>query len=323
MRCLYCGKEIKDNASEHEKEHQWHSRCIKKFFGTSKMPVLDVSEEKLEELANATVNKGLTIPGVQKKLSLHLSTDIDSRLTIVDYPTGYILKPQTEEYDNLPEFENLAMRMAEIAGIKTVPNAMILNNGKYAYITKRVDRNIVSDGSVQLYAMEDFCQLAERLTADKYKGSYEKCGRIVKDYSVRPGLDLAELYTRVVFSFVIGNSDMHLKNFSLMETEPGSREFALSAAYDMLPVNIILPEDTEEMALTLNGKKKRLKKQDFMALADKCEITENAAEKMIYKMCSLKDKFLVACEESYLPEDYIEQTKLLISERIELLNKTE
>ena len=116
---------------------------------------------------------------------------------------------------------------------------------------------------------------------------------------------------------------MHLKNFSLMETEPGSREFALSAAYDMLPVNIILPEDTEEMALTLNGKKKRLKKQDFMALADKCEITENAAEKMISKMCSLKDRFMVACEESYLPEVYIEQTKLLISERIKILNKTE
>lgn len=319
MRCLYCGKEIKETASEHEKRHLWHSRCVKKFFGTSKMPVLDISEEKLEELANATINKGLTIPGVQKKLSLHLSTDIDSRLTIVDYPTGYILKPQTEEYENLPEFENLAMRMAEIAGIKTVLNALILNNGKYAYITKRVDRDIATGGSVQLYAMEDFCQLAERLTTDKYKGSYEKCGRIVKGYSVKPGLDLAELFTRVVFSFVIGNSDMHLKNFSLMENEPGSRAFALSAAYDMLPVNIILPEDKEEMALTLNGKRKRLKKQDFMAFADKCDITENAARKMISKICSLKDKFLVACEESYLPKDYIEQTKQLILARIEVL----
>lgn len=169
--------------------------------------------------------------------------------------------------------------------------------------------------------MEDFCQLAERLTTDKYKGSYEKCGRIVKDHSIKPGFDLAELFTRVVFSFVTGNSDMHLKNFSLMETEPGSREFVLSAAYDMLPVNIILPEDKEEMALTLNEKKKRLKKQDFMAFADKCEISETAAEKMIFKICSLKDKFMAACEESYLPKVYIEQTKQLISERIEKLNR--
>ena len=318
MRCLYCGKEIKDSASAHEKEHRWHSRCMKVFFGTSRMPELDISEEKLEELANSTVNKGLAVPGVQKKLSLHLSTDAESRLTIVDYPTGYILKPQTEEYDNLPEFENLAMTLAEIAGIKTVPNALIMSNGKYAYITKRVDRIINSD-DMQMYAMEDFCQLAERLTADKYKGSYEKCGRIVKDYSVRPGLDLAEMFTRVVFSFVIGNSDMHLKNFSLMEEAPGNRRFQLSAAYDMLPVNVVLPEDQEEMALTLNGKKRRLKKQDFMALADKCDINEKAAEKMIDKICSLGAKFFNACDESYLPEAYKEQTKQLIADRIERL----
>ncbi len=318
MRCLYCGKEIKDSASAHEKEHRWHSRCMKVFFGTSRMPELDISEEKLEELANSTVNKGLAVPGVQKKLSLHLSTDAESRLTIVDYPTGYILKPQTEEYDNLPEFENLAMTLAEIAGIKTVPNALIMSNGKYAYITKRVDRIINSD-DMQMYAMEDFCQLAERLTADKYKGSYEKCGRIVKDYSVRPGLDLAEMFTRIVFSFVIGNSDMHLKNFSLMEEAPGNRRFQLSAAYDMLPVNVVLPEDQEEMALTLNGKKRRLKKQDFMALADKCDINEKAAEKMIDKICSLEAKFFNACDESYLPEAYKEQTKQLIADRIERL----
>ena len=134
------------------------------------------------------------------------------------------------------------------------------------------------------------------------------------------GLDLAELFTRVVFSFAIGNSDMHLKNFSLTEDAPGSRKFVLSAAYDMLPVNVILPEDMEEMALTLNGKKRRLKKQDFMAFADKCDITEKAAEKMIKKICSLREKFFRACEESYLSEEYIRQTKQLITERIDLLD---
>lgn len=320
MRCLYCGKEIKESASAHEKEHRWHSRCVKAFFGTSRMPELDISEEKLEKLANTTVNKGLAIPGVQKKLPLHLSTDTEYRLTIVDYPTGYILKPQTEEYDNLPEFENLAMTLADIAGIKTVPNALIMSNGTYAYITRRIDRSINSDG-MQMYAMEDFCQLAERLTADKYKGSYEKCGKIVKDYSMRPGLDLAEMFTRVIFSFVIGNSDMHLKNFSLREEETGSRRFQLSAAYDMLPVNVVLPEDREELALTLNGKRKRLRKQDFLAFADKCGINERAAEKMIRKICSLQEEFFGACDESYLPDKYKEETKHLIEERIKVLRK--
>lgn len=155
----------------------------------------------------------------------------------------------------MPEFEDLAMRMAEIAGIQTVPHALMKMNGKYVYITKRIDREIIGK-SVSLYAMEDFCQLSNRLTIDKYKGSYENCGKIIKKYSTRLGVDISELFIRVVFSFIIGNSDMHLKNFSLKEIEPGSREFCLSKAYDMLPVNIIMPEDNEQLALTLNGKKR-------------------------------------------------------------------
>lgn len=254
MRCLCCGKEIKETAKPEEKNSLWHNRCIKSFFGTNKMPILDISEEQLEKLVNSMVDKGLTVPGVQKKLSLHLSNESEARLTIVNYPTGYILKPQTEEYDCLPEFENLAMKLAGIVAIPTVPNALIKVGNKYAYITKRIDRDIKGD-SVDLYAMEDFCQISNRLTQDKYKGSYESCGRIIKKYSMYPGLDLSELFLRVVFSYVIGNSDMHLKNFSLREVVPASRKFCLSSAYDMLPVNVIMPEDEEEFALTLNGKK--------------------------------------------------------------------
>ena len=118
MKCLCCGKLIKENAETQEKENAWHNKCIKSFFGTKNMPIIDISEEQLEELADATVNKGLTVPGVQKKLLLHLSAEKDARLTIVNYPTGYIIKPQSEEYDSLPEFEDLAMRLAEIAGIQ-------------------------------------------------------------------------------------------------------------------------------------------------------------------------------------------------------------
>lgn len=319
MRCLYCGKEIKADATSSEKETCWHNKCVKKFFGTEKMPIIDVTKEKLDELANETVNKGLTVPGVQKKLSLHLSTDVEARLTIVDYPTGYILKPQTDEYEMLPEFENLAMRMAEIAGIRTVEQALIKNHGTFAYITKRIDRQIDKNQTVRMFAMEDFCQLAERLTVDKYKGSYEKCAKIVKQHSSRAGLDIAELFIRIVFSFIIGNSDMHLKNFSLIENEPGSRKYYLSPAYDMLPVNIILPEDTEQMALTLNGKKKRLKKIDFLSFADKCDITQSAAEKMIKKICMLEGKFHEECDKSYLTDELKEKTRNLISERIEIL----
>ncbi len=319
MKCLYCGKEIAGSALTQEKEHQWHEKCIKKFFGTTTMPKLDISEESLERLANETVNKGLTVPGVQKKLSLHLSMDAESRLTIVDYPTGYILKPQTEEYNMLPEHESLAMNLAKMAGIQTVDNALIKNNGTYAYITKRVDRSFDKKGHVKMYAMEDFCQLSERLTLDKYKGSYEKCAKIIEMYSIRPGIDLAELFIRVLFSFVIGNSDMHLKNFSLIEDEPNSRRYYLSPAYDMLSVNVVMPEDKEQLALTLNGKKSRFKKEDFVTFAQKCNINGTATDKIIKKICSLEYDFHKACDESYLPESTKAEVKALISERIEII----
>lgn len=318
MKCLCCGKTINQNAAESEKKWQWHKKCVVNFFHTKEMPVLDITKEQLEFLVNETVNEGLTVPGVQKKLSLHLSSDMDARLTIVDYPTGYILKPQTEEFENMPEFEDLAMRLAEIMGIQTVPHALIKMNGEYAYITKRIDRE-TTEKETRLYAMEDFCQLSCRLTQDKYKGSYEQCGRLIKKYSTTPGLDMSELFLRVAGSFVMGNSDMHLKNFSLKETEPGNRKFQLSKAYDMLPVNIIMPEDKEQLALTINGKKRNIHKKEFRLLAEACGIPSNAAEHMLKKICSKKDKFLKQIEEAYLSEEQKENVKELISERIEIL----
>ena len=318
MKCLCCGKTITNNASGSEKEWCWHKRCVRNFFQTEELPALDITKEKLEVLANETVNEGLTVPGVQKKLSLHLSSDLNTRLTIVDYPTGYILKPQAEEFENMPEFEDLAMRLAEIMGIRTVPHALIKMNDEYAYITKRIDREI-TEKTVKLYAMEDFCQLSYRLTQDKYKGSYENCGRIIKRYSVMPGLDLTELFLRVVGSFVMGNSDMHLKNFSLKETEPGNRKFQLSEAYDMLPVNVIMPEDKEQLALTINGKKRNIHRKEFRLLAESCGISLNAAEHMIKKICSLEKKLLKQVDEAYLSEAQKGQMKEIISKRIEIL----
>lgn len=279
----------------------------------------DITKEQLEKLANETVNEGIIIPGVQKKLSLHLSCDMNTRLTIVDYPTGYILKPQTEEFKNMPEFEDLAMRLAEIMGIQTVPHALIKMNGEYAYITKRIDRDITGE-KIRLYAMEDFCQLSRRLTQDKYRGSYENCGRIIKKYSEIPGVDLSELFLRVVGSFVMGNSDMHLKNFSLRETEPGNRKFHLSKAYDMLPVNVIMPEDQEQLALTINGKKRNIHKKEFRILAESCGISLHVAERMIKRVCGLEEKLFKQIDMAYLSEEQKEQVKTLVQERISVLN---
>ena len=313
-RCLCCGKMLRT-----ENEYGWHSSCIKSFFGTTKFPDIDVSKEVLNQIAIDNTNKGFTVPGVQKKLSLHLSQEDSPRLTLVNYPTGYILKPQTDEYASLPEMEYLIMQMAQVCGIKTVPFALLRlpsQDNAYAYITKRIDRT-----NGKMLAMEDFCQLDGRLTEDKYRGSYERCGKIISGHSESKGLDNTELFIRIVFSFAVGNSDMHLKNFSLIETAEGSNKYVLSAAYDMLSTNVVIPADKEQLALTINGKKQNIHRKDFIIFAETIGIANKAAEKLIEKVVKLKDKYIAMCRESYMPDDMKEALENLIENRISILEK--
>jgi len=320
MNCLCCGRPLLDSAGKEELASGWHASCVKKFFHTSKLPEIDISEESVLRIAAESTRKGYTVPGVQKKLLLHLEAGKEPRLTIVNYPIGFILKPQTTEFLALPEAEYLVMQMAAATGIKTVPFALLrmpTDQDRLAYITKRIDRIIPNKktGQTQMLAMEDFCQLDGRLTQDKYRGSYERCAKIITKYSMNPGLDLSELFLRIVFSYTIGNSDMHLKNFSLIETISGSRSYVLSAAYDMLPTNVVMPEDTEQLALTLNGKKTNLHRSDFLTFADTCGIPAKSAEKMISKIASMQPTYLAMCCSSYLPESMKESLERLIIER--------
>ena len=298
MNCLCCGKPLKTPS-----ESGWHKSCIKRFFGTTVLPEIDISESTLQMIATETVKKGLTVPGVQKKLSLHLFSDRKKpRLTLVDYPTGYILKPQVDDFRAMPESEHLVMSMADACGIAAVPHALIQNGGAVAYITRRVDRIIQANRTVRL-AMEDFCQLDLRLADDKYRGSYERCAKVIDRYSSRPQMDLTELFLRVVFSFITGNSDMHLKNFSLIETAEGSEEYILSPAYDLLPVNLIMPEDPDELALPMNGRKSKVRRKDFLVFAEKVGIPEEVGGKMIDFLLNKKPVLLAMCEDSLMPED--------------------
>jgi serine/threonine-protein kinase HipA len=105
--------------------------------------------------------------------------------------------------------------------------------------------------------MEDMCQLTERLTEDKYHGSYEQIGKAIQKYSASPGLDVENFFEIVLFSFLTGNADMHLKNFSLLE-QPGLG-MTLSPAYDLVNTALVNPADDEELALNLNGRKKNIK----------------------------------------------------------------
>lgn len=314
MNCLCCGKPLRT-----PDETGWHKACIKRFFGTTKLPEIEIDDKTLNLLATETTNKGFTVPGVQKKLSLHLVSDRRKpRLTLVNCPTGYILKPQVAEFEALPESEQLIMTMADMAGISTVPHALIKGNAGLAYITKRVDRNLTDD-KIEMLAMEDFCQLDLRLTEDKYRGSYERCAKIIKQYSSRVGIDMAEFYIRLVFCFIVGNSDMHLKNFSLIETAEGSGEYVLSPAYDLLPVNANMPADKEQFALAMNGKKMNIRKGDFLKFADTCGITRQTAEKLIENLVKLTPKWLAMCENSLLPDELKDRLKKIIIKRTEVL----
>ena len=314
MNCNCCGKPLRNNDI-----NGWHRACVKRFFGTNVIPLIEIDDKSLEKIAKENTNKGITVPGVQKKLSLHLHSEgRDLRLTLVNYPTGYILKPQVAEFECLPEAEQLVMTMADMSGISTVPHALIRSGGTFAYITKRVDR-IIDKTGVKMFAMEDFCQLDLRLTQDKYKGSYERCAKVISKYSSQPKLDMTELFMRLVFSFVVGNSDMHLKNFSLIETSEASNTYTLSPAYDLLPVNVIIPEDTEVFALALNGKKTNIRRKDFFVFAEECEIPKTSAEKMIAKIVSLKPLYLELCAASPLPRHLKQQFSELIGKRCKVL----
>ena len=314
MNCYCCGKPLQS-----DNENGWHMACIRRFFGTKVLPQIEIDDNTLEQIANENTHQGITVPGVQKKMSLSLCSEGRTpRLTLVNYPSGYILKPQVDEFECLPEAEQLVMSMAERTGISTVPHALIREKGTAAYITKRIDR-ISDETGVKKLAMEDFCQLDLRITEDKYRGSYERCAKVINRYSSRPQYDMTELFIRLVFSFVVGNSDMHLKNFSLIENKVASGIYVLSPAYDLLPVNVIMPEDTEIFALAMNGKKTNIRRKDFLVFARECGIPEAAANKMIARVVSLRDVYQDLCVSSLLTPRLKEQLSKLVNERCDIL----
>jgi serine/threonine-protein kinase HipA len=283
-------------------------------FGQSTPPKLPYDEGDLEPLAKEVIQSQTAITGVQAKLSLHISGNskegTERKFTIVGLWGGYILKPPTALYPQLPEVEDLTMHLATQAKIMTAPHCLVrLKSGNLAYVTKRIDRIKKSK-----FAMEDMCQLTERLTEDKYHGSYEQIGKALLKYSATPGLDVVNFFELVIFSFITGNADMHLKNFSLLD-RPGLG-MTLSPAYDLVNTTLVNPEDAEELALTLNGKKKKLKKQDFVAAMNILNVDEKQQRNIFEKMERALPKWLDWIDRSFLSEDFKELYKSIINERL-------
>ena len=291
-KCLYCYKELGPG------EVDFHKGCCRKIFGTSTPPLLDYTREQMEELAAQVIQSQTTLTGVQPKLSLNLDKHKDSRkLAIVGLWGGYIFKPQTERFEMLPENEDLTMHLAEIARIKTVPHTLIrMKDGSIGYLTKRIDRT--ADG--EKIAMEDMCQLTERQTEHKYRSSYEQIGKAIRKYSGNAQLDMVDFLELVYFSWLTGNNDMHLKNFSLYCP---AGEPVLTPAYDLLNSVISNPADDEELALNLNGKKKRIKDEDFRAAYQSCGVPEIVFDRVKKKYANLLPKFIEEIQCSFLSDE--------------------
>lgn len=303
--CLYCYQPLGNT------ETDFHPRCSKTFFGHSKPPILPYSLETMHTLAEEIVRQQITVTGVQPKLSLDIQTNKgSSRLTLVGLWGRYILKPPFVLYPEMPETEDLTMHLAQVMGITTVPHTLIrLESGELAYLTRRIDRT--DDGKKK--AMEDFCQLAERPTADKYKGSMELIARLVRQYSNQAALDLVSLYELTLFCFLTGNADMHLKNFSLWRTD--NNRIALTPAYDLLATKLLLPEDTEELALPLNGKKSRFKAEDWQAFSAYLGLNTKQTENIHQRFSIRLSRLIPLIKNSFLSDNSREAYLTLIRER--------
>ena len=309
-KCLYCYQPLQDGQKD------FHPACAKKLFGSPAVPSLPYSRANINDLALQVVQSQTTVTGVQAKLSLDINKggkNEPDRLTLVGLWGRYILKPKSDNYPWLPEDEDLTMHLAKLARIDVVPHSLIrFDDGELAYITKRVDRG--DDGTK--YLMEDACQLSERLTSDKYKSSYENVAKLIKRYSATPQLDLVNYWEIVVFSWITGNSDMHLKNFSLLSQAKGT--YRLAPAYDLLNVHLVF-DDPEELALTLTGKKKKFNRTNFVEAMRASGLDDKVIDNIFKKFIKVLPKWIDFIGISFLPDELKERYKQEIVANVEKL----
>jgi serine/threonine-protein kinase HipA len=312
-KCLFCYQELEEGQVD------YHPACARKFFGSDTAPILPYSRENMSELARQVIRTSASVTGVQAKMSLDVNRggkNEPAKFTIVGLWGKYIFKPQSGKYPCLPELEDLTMKMAEVARIRTARHTLIrLADGELGYLTLRMDRGRKGEK----ISMLDMCQLTNRLTEHKYYGTYQQLAETIKKYSSAPMLDVQRYWEVVLFSWITGNSDMHCKNFSLVDT--GSGEYALSPAYDLLAVLLADPADTEEMAMsfTVGGEKSGFDRNTFMTAFTQSGIPIAVANKMIERMKSNLPKWDELIHQSFLSPKMKADYCHLLKKRIELL----
>ena len=312
-KCLYCYQELEEGQVD------FHPECSRKFFGSKTVPILPYTRDNMSDLARQVIRTSASVTGVQAKMSLNVDRggkNEPDKFTIVGLWGKYIFKPQSAKYPCLPQLEDLTMKMAEAAHIRTARHTLIrLADGELGYLTIRMDRGRKGEK----ISMLDMCQLSNRLTEHKYYGTYQQLAETVKRYSSAPMLDVQRYWEVVLFSWITGNSDMHCKNFSLIDT--GNGEYALSPAYDLLAVLLADPEDNEEMAMsfTVGGAKNGFNRSTFLSAFTQSGNPATVANKMIERMKGFLPQWEELISQSFLSDKMKTDYCRLLNKRIKLL----
>jgi len=273
-----------------------------------KLNPLTLSAEELRKEALKRANK-MSIQGMQPKLSAVLSVKNES-FEIVDNAGRFILKPDHHIYSEVPQNEDLTMRLASLVGIEVPLHGLVYGvDGSLTYFIKRFDR----EGQKNKLSVEDFSQLSGYNRSIKYNFSMEKIIKIVDEYATFPVVEKIKLFTRTVFNFLIGNEDMHLKNFSMIVRH---KKVELSPAYDFLNSSVI-SSAKEELALPLNGKKSNINRKDLVDYygVDRMGLTKKMTDFELKKIEEMLPKWKAFIDISFLSDDLKRQYHDLLDER--------
>jgi len=268
-------------------------------------------EQRAEAMARAVK---LSIQGVQPKLSAVVNIK-DCRFDLVDKEGRYILKPQHQTYPQLPENEDVTMRMAHSAGIQVPLHGLIWSKDQsLTYFVRRFDRA----GHKDKIPVEDFAQLASQTRDTKYNYTMEKLVMLIEKYCTFPMIEKSNLFRLVLFNFLVGNEDMHLKNYSVITKDDKT---SLSPAYDLLNTTIVLKSGAEEIALSIAGKKKNLKRKDLVDYfgKERCGLTSRVIENNLESLSKAIPEWMKLLDICFLANELKEKYSLLIEKRIKIL----
>ncbi|MBI4385998.1 MAG: HipA domain-containing protein [Elusimicrobia bacterium] len=300
-RCLCCEQPF-------EEEGRRHPKCLKALWGKATAPKIAFVAKDLPEKVT-TSKDHMSISGVQAKALVRLNKD-SGELEFAPTGSTHILKPEPNEYPDLPAMENVCMVMAETIGMDVPPHGLFpLADGRLCYVIKRFDRT-EDGGKIQ---SETMYQLLG--STDKYEGSLESIGKAIRSHAENVGLDTIDFFERVLFCFLIGNGDMHLKNWAFLIRD---KKASLAPAYDFVSSKVYFKRETDS-ALTIGAKRNKLKRSDFERFAVYLKIDPKATTNSFEKMKNAQEKFRELAIFSELNPSKRQELENVIAERFKRL----